>query len=179
VRGAGEWVAEDSGTLIAVQDATLFQPEPADASRDFGLGRLLGISKQSLPNEMKTTIAGKGHATYLPRLLPANQMAVLIERHLGATEAVKVEPRTAVLSSAYAQTEGRADRVHLLNYRQDRQQGIKIEVRAPVARAAIISPDRLQRAQPIIHRKGTSSEIVVPELYTYDVVAIYPEREAH
>ena len=121
------WVKNDGGTVIAVQDASLFPAGQADANQDFGLGRLLGISKQSVPNEMKEVWRGKGRAVYLPRLLPVKAMASLIERYLGDSELVKVEPRMTVLSSAYAQPNARRIVVHLLNYRQDREQGIRIQ----------------------------------------------------
>jgi hypothetical protein len=168
-----KWVKEDGGTLIAVQDASLFQDGQADTSQDFGLGRLLGISKQNAPHEAKTVSDGKGRAVYLPRLLPAAEMTLMIKRYLGAGELVTVEPRTAILSSAYAQPKARRLIVHLLNYRQNWEQGISIEVRAPVQRAVILSPDPLQQTEPGIRQKGGSSEIVVPELYTYGIVAIY------
>jgi len=167
------WMKNDGGTVIAVQDASLFPAGQADANQDFGLGRLLGISKQSVPNEMKEVWRGKGRAVYLPRLLPVKAMASLIERYLGDSELVKVEPRMTVLSSAYAQPNARRIVVHLLNYRQDREQGIRIQVRAPVSRAVILSPDLVQK--PAIRHKGAGSEIIVPELYTYDIVVIYPE----
>jgi len=174
-----KWVRENSGTVIAIQDASLFSPEAALPDQDFGLGPLLGISRRSLPESMQVTPRGKGHAIYLPGLPPPSELASLVRPYLENSELVEVEERDAVLSNAAYQAAPRRIVLHLLNYRQDRQQGLHVRVKRPVRTVEIFSPDNLGNAQPVIHERSGYYEILVPELQTYDLVAIYLRGDAY
>ncbi|MGH9326762.1 MAG: hypothetical protein ACRD2B_08780 [Terriglobia bacterium] len=174
--GLAQWVREDGGTLIAVQDASLFSPGSASAQQDFGLAALLDVSKRDIPGSAKIHSHGKGRTVYLPTLPPAGKMAALVRSYLKASELVEVEPRTAILSNvAYQAKYGRVV-LSLLNYRQDLEKEIRIEVRAPVERAEILSPDHLDKRQAQVERPGKNWEVMIPELRTYDLVAIYSSR---
>ncbi len=169
----GQWVRKEGGTLVAVQDASLFSPDLASTNQDFGLGELLGISKRDIPESTVTRPRGKGRAIYVPNLLPAEKMVSLIRLYLRGSESVEVEPREAILSNATYQPAQRSIVVHLLNYRQELEKGIRLHVRAPVERAEILSPDDLSETKPLVQRDGGSSDIVIPELQSYDLVVIY------
>ncbi len=169
----GEWVQEAGGTLIAVQDASLFSPEQASSKQDFGLGNLLGISKLHIPESTLTRPRGKGRAIYLPELPPAEKMASLIRRHIEGSDLAEVEPRAAILSNAAYQPSDRRLVVHLLNYRQELEKGIRVHVRASVERAEILSPDNLGETVPLVQRNGGNTDIVIPELQTYDLLVIH------
>ncbi len=169
------WVKEKGGTLIAVQDASLFGPAPAAADRDFGLGGLLGITKRAIPREMQARHQGKGLAIYLPQMPTAGEMASLIRKHM-AKRAIEVEPRATVFSNVAYQARERRIVLHLLNYKQDLQQNIHIRTSFPVKRVEILSPDTLGRQRALVRGAGSESEIIVPELHTYDLVVIYPDE---
>ena len=167
------WVRQDGGTLIVAQDASLFSPNPATGNEDFGLGGLLGFSKVDIPSTMRVISRGQGAVVYLPTLVPADQMYSLIQRYVGQSELVNIEPRQAVLSNvAYQPTYGRVI-VHLLNYRQESERDVCVDVHAPIEKVEVLSPDHLGDTQAKVLQHGNSSEIIVPELQTYDLVAIY------
>lgn len=167
------WVREDGGTLIAVGDASLFSPGTASPEQDFGLGTLLGISKKALPKAKRIRSQGKGIAIYLPQLPSASDMVSLIRQRLERSELVEVEHRAAVLSNVAYQTKYPRILLHLLNYRQDLEKGIRVQVRAPIERVEILSPDHLLNDQPEVQKHKQYWEITIPELHTYDLVAIY------
>jgi hypothetical protein len=52
-----------------------------------------------------------------------------------------------------------------------------VRVRFPVKRVEIFSPDALVSMTATVARRGGEWEVVVPELQTYDLVAIYAERK--
>ncbi|MCL5005651.1 MAG: hypothetical protein M1404_03885 [Acidobacteria bacterium] len=170
------WVKEKGGTLVAVQDASLFRPGPAGGDQDFGLGDLLGITKRAIPREMQVRRQGKGLAIYLPKLPTAAEMAALIRQHM-TKEAVEVEPRPTVFSNVAYQAKDRRIVLHLLNYKQDLQQDIHVRVRFAVRRVEILSPDALSRSQAVVRSMAGGAEIIVPELHTYDLVVIYPGED--
>ena len=120
---------------------------------------------------------GKGLAIYLPEAPPAGEMAKLIRQHLGNSELIEIEPRPAILSNVVYQSDKNRAILHLLNYRQDRQQNLRVRVRFPVKSVEIFSPDALASKTATVARRGGESEVVVPELQTYDRVAIYAERK--
>lgn len=167
------WVQEDGGTLIVVQDASLFSPSSASAMQDFGLGTLLGISKRKIPDSIEVRSQAKGSVVYLPNLPPAGEMFSLIQRYSKQLELVGVEPRDAILSNVAYQPEYRRVVLHLLNYRQESEKGLRVEVGAQVEKIEILSPDHLSTTKAQVLRRGDSWEIVIPELKTYDLVAIY------
>ncbi len=169
----GQWVRKEGGTLIAVQDASLFSPDLASRNQDFGLGEPLGVSKRNIPESTVTRPRGKGLAIYLPELLTAEKMVSLIRLYLRGSELVEVEPHEAILSNAAYQPAHQRIVAHFLNYRQKPEKGIRMHVRAPVERAEILSPDDLSETKALIQRNGGGSDIVVPELRTYDVLVIY------
>ena len=180
---AGEWIEAldkwvgEGGTLIAVQDASLFSSGAGAADQQMGLGTILAVSRQNLPTTAHENPRGKGLAVYLPELLPAPEMDKLIRRHLGDSELVEVERRPAILSNIVYQSDKNRAILHLLNYRQDRQQNLRVRVRFPVARVEIFSPDALTIKRASVAPRGADWEVVVPELQTYDLVAIYAERK--
>jgi hypothetical protein len=96
---------------------------------------------------------------------------------LGDSELVEVERRPAILSNIVYQSDKNRAILHLLNYRQDRQQNLRVRVRFPVARVEIFSPDALTIKRASVAPRGADWEVVVPELQTYDLVAIYAERK--
>ena len=169
--------ANEGGTLIVVQDASMFSPGATTADQNLGLGTILGISRRSLPEAAHANPRGKGLALYLPELLPAREMVKLVRRHLGDSELAETERRPAILSNIVYQSAKNRAILHLLNYRQDRQQNLRVRVRFPVARVEIASPDPIASKRASVERRGGEWEIVVPELQTYDLVAIYIERK--
>ncbi len=167
------WVKEGGGTLIAVQDASLFPPESQPGGHNFGLGELLGFSAQSIPGSKQVLTRGKGSVIYLPQLIPADDMLLLIRQYLKQSELVEVEGRNAVLSNlAYQRPEDRII-LHLLGYKQKMESGIRVRVRARVRNVEIMSPDTLSDTKAKIHTEGEESEIIIPQLETYDLVVIY------
>jgi hypothetical protein len=173
-----QWVKEKGGTLIAIQDASLFGPGPAGADQDFGLGGLLQIKKRAIPRAMQVRRQGKGLAIYLPKPGTAAEMAALIRKHM-KKEVVEVEPRPTVFSNVAYQAKDRRIVLHLLNYKQDLQQDIHVRVSVPVRRVEIFSPDALSHRQAVVRSVGGESEIIVPELHTYDLVVIYSVEGAN
>lgn len=167
------WVREDGGTLVSVQDASLFSPGPATANQDFGLKSLLGISKQNVPLSKIVRPRGNGTAIFLPLPIPAGSMVSLIRRYLKESELVEVEPRETLLSNVAYQPERHRIVVHLLNYRQNLEKDIRVQLRAPVERAEILSPDHLSETTPSVRMRGKNWEIAVPQLQTYNLLAIY------
>ena len=167
------WVQNDGGTLISVQDASLFPAGPASADRDFGLGALLGISRRSIPGSRQVRSQGKGSTVYFPQLPPAGEMFSLIQRYLHLSELVEVEPHDAILSNVAYQPEDQRVILHLLNYRQELTKQLHVRVRAPVTKVEILSPDALADTQAKVQIQGQESEIIIPQLQTYDLVAIY------
>lgn len=172
------WVREDGGTLILVQDASLFSTGSASGNQDFGLGALLGISKHKIPDSPQTLTRGRGSVVYEPDLLPAGEMFSLIQRYSKPSELVEVEAREAILSNVAYQTTYRRVVLHVLNYRQELEKGLRVQVRAPVEKVEILSPDALNETRAQIQGHGDSWEIVIPELKTYDLVAIYLSGDA-
>jgi hypothetical protein len=168
-----QWVQNDDGTLISVEDASLFPLGPPSADQDFGLGALLGISKRSIPRSKQVRARGKGTAVYLPQLPPPDEMLSLIQQYLRQSELVEIEPHEAILSSVADQPGEQRVVLHLLNYRQNLERDFRVRVRAPVAKVEIVSPDPLADTRAKIQTQGQISEIIVPELKTYDLVAIY------
>lgn len=168
-----KWVQENGGTLIVVQDASLFSSSPVPDNQDFGLGKLLGISKRNIPTSMKVISRGLGSAVYLPNQLSTGEMFSLIQRYVKQSEVVTVEPRDATLSNVAYQPKDRRIVLHLLNYQQELEKRIRVEVRAPVEKVEILSPDHLSETKAQVLGRGDRWEIVVPELQTYDLVAIY------
>jgi hypothetical protein len=167
------WVQNDGGTLISVQDASLFPPGPAPADQDFGLGALLGITAKNIPASKLVRSRGTGTVVYLPQLPSAEDMLSLIRQYLRQSELVEVEPHDAILSNVAYQPDEHRVILHLLNYRQRLERQLRVQVRAPVMKAEILSPDRLDDATPKLKIQGQISEIVIPEIQTYDLVAIY------
>lgn len=167
------WVREDGGTLIVVQDASLFSSSPVPGNQDFGLGKLLGISKREIPPSMKVIPQGKGSGVYLPSPVPAGEMVSLIQSYVKQSELLKVDSRDAVLSNVAYQPRYRRIVLHLLNYRQELEKGLCVEVRAPIEKVEILSPDHLSETKAQVARHGNSSKVIVPELQTYDLIAIY------
>ena len=167
------WVKEDGGTLVVVQDASLFPPGPASAQSDFGLGQLLGISNRNIPETSQVRPQGKGTSIYLPKLPPATDLAALVKPYADPFQFVEVAPREAILSNVAYQPDERRVILHLLNYRQELAKDVRVRVRAPVLKVEVLSPDALTNAQATIQAKGQESEITIPELRTYDLVAIY------
>jgi hypothetical protein len=167
------WVQVDGGTLIVVQDASLFPPGPASAQSDFGLAQLLGISDRSIPESTQVQQRGKGTTIYLPKLPPASEMVSLLEPYVNRFELVEMAPREAILSNVVYQPEMRRVILHLLNYRQELAKDLRVRVRAPMLKAEILSPDFLSDMQAKIQTQDQESEITIPELRTYDLVAIY------
>ena len=180
---AGEWIEAldkwvgQGGTLIAVQDASLFSPDAGAADQEMGLGTILAVSRRNLPTTAHQNPRGKGLAVYLPELPPVPEMVKLIWRHLGDSELAQVERRPAILSNVVYQSDKNRAILHLLNYRQDRQQNLRVRVRFPVARVEIFSPDALTSKRASVAPRGAAWEVVVPELQTYDLVAIYAQRK--
>ncbi len=168
------WVKVGGGTLISVQDASLFFPESASASRTFGLGALLGFSERNIPGSRQVLPRGKGSVIYLPQLVPAGEMFSLIRQYLKHSELVEVEAREATLSSAAYQPQEKRIILHLLDYQQKLERELRVRVRARVKKVEILSPDSLEDTQAKIQIEGQESEIIIPELDTYDLVAIYP-----
>jgi hypothetical protein len=167
------WVKNDGGTLIAVQDASLFPPGPASADHDFGLGALLGISLRNIPASKQVHSQGRGSTVYLPQLPPAGEMFSLIQQYSRQSELVEVEPHEAILSNVAYQPEDQRVILHLLNYRQELAMQLHIRVRAPVIKAEVLSPDPLADTQAKVQIQGRESEIIIPQLQTYDLIAIY------
>lgn len=174
------WVKQAGGTLIAVQDASLFHPGPASPDQDFGLSALLGLSKRHLPQSTKITSQGKGEAIYLPRMPAAGEMVSMIQGYLKQSELVQVDVPTGTLSNVAYQPELRRVVLHILNYRQKLETGICIQVRAPIKKVDILSPDHLEDGKAMIVMRGGVSEVTIPQLRTYDLVAMYlaPEEAA-
>ncbi len=172
-----QWVHEGGGTLVAVGDASLFSTGPASPGQDFGLGKLLDISKKTLPPAQRVRARGKGFALYLPQLPSARDMVSLIHRYLKESELVDVEPREAILSNVAYQARYRRVILHLLNYRQALEKEIRVQVRTPVGRVEVLSPDNLLKSLPEVQKRGQYWDVVIPELQTYDLVAIYLKNE--
>ena len=172
-KALSRWVEDDGGTLISIQDASLFSPGPASSDYEFGLGELLGISKQSIPQSKQARPRGKGSIIYLPELPPADEMSSLIQHYLQQSELVEVEPHEAVLSNVAYQDEEQRVILHLLNYRQELARQLQVRVRAPVMKVEVLSPDSLADTRARVHIHGQETEITIPELQTYDLVAIY------
>jgi hypothetical protein len=161
------------GTVIAIQDASMFSPGAAAPGDEMVLGPLLGISRRRLPNEIHKAAKGNGEAIYLPETPRGGDLARLIREHAASSEAVSVETRPAILSNVVEQPEKNRMILHLLNYRQDRQQNLRVHVRRPLGKVELFSPDSIRIRKPAVRRKDGEWEIVIPELMTYDVVAIY------
>jgi hypothetical protein len=168
------WVKDDGGTLISVQDASLFPPGPVSRGYDFGLGMLLGFSDRNIPGVKQVLTRRGGSVVYLPQLLPAGEMFSLIQEYLKHSELLEVEPRNAVRSNVAYQAQDQRIILHLLNYRQEPEKDLRVRVLAPVKKVQILSPDPLANTQAKIQIEGRESEIIIPELWTYDLVAIYP-----
>ena len=168
----GEWVRE-GGTLIAVQDAGILPPQAVGPDHEMVLGPLLGISQRSLPNESQVVQHGKGNAIYIPQRPPAAEMTGLIRKHLGRAEDLVLEPRPAILSNAVEQPQNKRIVLHLLNYRQDPQRDLRVRVRRAVTRVEILSPDAILDKKATIQNQGDEWIVTIPELRTYNVVAIY------
>jgi hypothetical protein len=100
-------------------------------------------------------------------------MFSLIQQYLQRSELVEVEPHEAILSNVAYQPEDQRVILQLLNYRQDLAQQLHIQVRAPVTKVEILSPDSLADTRAKVQVQGQDWEIIVPELRTYDLVAIY------
>jgi hypothetical protein len=171
------WVKVDGGTLISVQDASLFPPGPVSAGHAFGLGVLLGFSDRNIPGSRQVLMRGKGSVVYLPQLPPADEMFSLIQKHINHPGVVEVEPRKAVLSNVAYQPQDQRIILHLLNYRQEPERELRVRVLVPVKKVEILSPDPLTNTQAKIPIEGRESEIIIPELLTYDLVAIYLKGE--
>jgi hypothetical protein len=167
------WVQDGGGTLISVQDASLFPLESASAGHDFGLGTLLGFSARNIPGSKQVLTRGKGSVVYLPQLVPAGEMFSLIQKYLRHPGLLEVEPRKAMLSNIAYQPQDHRIILHLLNYRQKPEKELRVRVHAPVNKVEIFSPDPLANARAKIPIEGRQSEIIIPELWTYDLVAIY------
>ncbi len=172
------WVQEDGGTLIWVQDASLFPPGAAARRLDFGLGTLQGFSVLNIPGSTQVRSRGKGLVIYFPQLPPTAEMVSLIQQYLKHLALVEVEPREAMLSNVAYQPQEQRVILHVLNYRQVLEKGIRMWVRAPVERVEILSPDHLTNTKATVQRNGKTWEIVVPELDTYDLVAVYLSARA-
>jgi hypothetical protein len=172
------WVQEDGGTLIWAQDASLFPPGAVARRLDFGLGGLQGFSVLNIPRSTQVRSRGKGLVIYLPQLPPAGEMVSLIQQYLKDFALVEVEPREAMLSNVAYQPQEQRVILHILNYRQVLEKGIRMWVRAPVERVEILSPDHLTDTKPTVQRNGKTWEIVAPELKTYDLVAVYLSARA-
>jgi hypothetical protein len=168
-----KWVRQEGGTLIVVQDASLFSTSSASGNQDFGLGALLGISKHKIPSSTVALSRGKGAVVYAPNLPPPGDMFSLIQRYSKPSELVEVEARQATLSNIAYQPAYHRVVLHVLNYRQELEKGLRVEVRAPVEKVEVLSPDSLSETKAQIQDHGDSWEIVIPELKTYDLVAIY------
>ena len=117
---------------------------------------------------------GKGSVAYLPQLVPAGEMSSLIRQYLKQSELVEVEAREATFSNVAYQPQEERIILHLLDYQQRLEREIRVRVRARVKRVEILSPDTLADTQAKIQIEGQESEITIPELDTYDLVAIYP-----
>jgi hypothetical protein len=165
---------DDGGALISVQDASLFPPGPVSSGTDFGLGALLGFSYREIPGAAQVRLRGRGSVIYLPQLLPPDEMFSRIRQYLKHSELVEVEAREATFSNAAFQPQEGRIILHLLNYQQKLEREIRVRVHTPVKRVEILSPDSLGDTQAKIHIAGRDSEITIPELDTYDLVAIYP-----
>ncbi len=130
-----KWVREDGGTLIAVQDASLFLSGPTSAKQDFGLGTLLGISKREIPTTMETHSRGAGSVVYLPNSIQPQGMMSLVRRFLKQSELVHVEAPDATLSNVAYQPAYKRVVLHLLNYRQQRRRGFTSRWERPLRRS--------------------------------------------
>jgi hypothetical protein len=168
------WVKDDGGTLISVQDASLFSPGSFSVQADFGLRGLLGFSDRNIPGSKQVLTQGKGSVVYLPQLLSAGEMFSLIQQYLRGSELVEVETHGATLSNAVYQPQEERIVLHLLDYPQKLERGLRVRVRARVKKVDILSPDSLEDTQAKLQIKGGESEIIIPELETYDLVAVYP-----
>jgi len=168
------WVKDDGGALISVQDASLFPPGPVSAGQGFGLGALLGFSDRNIPGSRQVLTRGKGSVVYLPQLLSAGEMFLLIQQYLKHSELVELEAHEATFSNVAHQPQEQRIILHLLNYQQKLERELRVRVRARVKKVEILSPDSLEDTQAKIHIEGQESEIIIPELDTYDLVAIYP-----
>jgi hypothetical protein len=173
-KALAEWV-EDGGTLIAIQDASMFAPGGAAPTHEMVLGPVLGISRHKLPAEIHRQSRGKGVAIYLPQLPTVSGLTRLIREQAGRSETVAVEPRQAILSNVAFQPEENRIILHLLNYRQDRQRDVNVRVRRPVTKVEILSPDALSDRKAPVKKVGDDWEITVPDLRTYDLIAIYAD----
>ena len=163
---------DGGGTLIAVQDASLFAPGASATDAEMGLAGVLGISRRALPSTAHENKHGKGLALYLPQSPPVSELLKLIRSRLGDSELVQVERRPPLLSNVVSQPEYSRTVVHLLNYRQDRQTNIRLRGRFPLAKVEILSPDALNSKEAAVIRRGEEWEVVVPELQTYDLVVM-------
>jgi hypothetical protein len=83
----------------------------------------------------------------------------------------------AILSNVIYKSGKNRAILHLLNYQQDRQQNLRVRVRFLVKSVEIFSPDALASKRASVTQRGGESEVVVPELQTDDLVAIYAERK--
>jgi len=101
-------------------------------------------------------------------------MISLIQQYLKHSELVEVEPREATFSNVAYQPEEQRIILHLLNYRQDLARDFHVRIRALVKKAEILSPDPLRDLRAKVQIQGRESEIIIPELDTYDLVALYP-----
>jgi hypothetical protein len=81
----------------------------------------------------------------------------------------------AILSNVIYKSDKNRAILHLHNYQQDRQHNLR--VRFLVKSVEIFSPDALASKRASVTQRGGESEVVVPELQTYDLVAIYAERK--
>lgn len=104
----------------------------------------------------------------------------MIQGYLKQSELVQVDVPTGTLSNVAYQPELRRVVLHILNYRQKLETGIRIQVRAPIKKVDILSPDHLEDAKAMIVMQGGVSEVTIPQLRTYDLVAMYlaPEEAA-
>jgi hypothetical protein len=168
----GKWV-EEGGTLMAIQDASIFAPGTAAPDHEMILGPILGISRRTLPTEIHRRPRGKGIAIYLPQLPPAKDLARLIREHVGNSEVMDIETRPAILSNIVRQPDKKRIVLHLLNYQQNLEKDVMIRVRRPVAKVEVFSPDAISSRQASVRKHQGGSEIIVPELRTYDLIAIY------
>jgi hypothetical protein len=77
-------------------------------------------------------------------------MVSLIQQYLKHLALVEVEPREAMLSNVAYQPQEQRVILHVLNYRQVLEKGIRMWVRAPVERVEILSPDHLTNTTSVV-----------------------------
>jgi hypothetical protein len=167
-----KWMQEDGGTVITDQDPSLLSSGEPSLSNGAVQGETQGIAKDNNSQVVPNGAAGRSSVVRLPEMPAADKMVPLSLQFVRRSQIIEVEHRDSVLSNVAFQAEKRRIVLHLLNYRQEVEHDLHVTVRLPVAGVSVLSPDAIDKSAVQINHVGDSWELVIPEVKTYDLVAI-------